>query len=151
MNEQVTPLTDQDVLIFNEMRAGLRNLITQGSEVYDTVDGKLAVINATLRDGKFDPSNAWLVQALGLTFGDALAERLGMTWAIVTDAQGRVPVLILPGTSLKLSAFTTIQQRLQAGEAVDAVSLFNAFCHSVQTIKQPRRSLFGRLFGPRLA
>ncbi len=150
MKEQVTPLTDQDVALFNEMRAGLRSLITQGVDAYDTVGGKLAIIDATLRDSKFDRTNIWLLQALGLTFGDALAEQLGMTWAIVTDAQGRVPALVLPGTSLKLFAFTTIKKRIDADEPVEVSPLFNAFCDQVNRIRTPPKSFLKRLFGPRL-
>ncbi len=150
MKEQVTPITDQDAAVFNEMRTGLRSLIVQGGDAYDTIEGKLAVIDATLRDSKFDPSNVWLLQALGLTFGDALAQQLGMTWAIVTDANGRVPVLILPGTSSKLSAFTTIQKRVAAGEPIEVFPLFSAFCDQIDRIRTPPKSFFKRLFGSRL-
>jgi hypothetical protein len=151
MKEQVTPITGQDAAVLDEMRNWLRGLFKPDAhDSYDTVGGKLAVINTVLRDSKFDRSNVWLLQALGLGFGDALSQRLGMTWAIVTDAQGRTPALILPGTSLKLFAFTTIQKRVEAGEECEAISLFNAFCHQIQRIKQPKQSFLGRLFGPRL-
>ena len=150
MEEHVTPITDQDAAIFNEMRTGLRGLITRDGDAYDTIGGKLAVIDATVRDSKFDPSNVWLLQALGLTLGDALAQQLGMTWAIVTDANGRVPILVLPGTSLKLSAFTAIQKRVAVGESIEVFPLFKAFCDQVGRIKTPPKSFLKRLFGPRL-
>jgi hypothetical protein len=151
MEQQVTAITDQDAAVFEEMRNWLRGWVNPDArDAFDTVAGKLAVVDAVFRHSEFDRSNAWLLQTLGLVFGDALSQQLGMKWVILTDAQGRTPALILPGTSLKLFAFTMIQKRVETGEEFDAVSLFEAFCHQVQSIAQPKRSLLGRLFGPRL-
>jgi hypothetical protein len=152
MEGEVTPLTEQDAAGLDEMRNWLRGLFGPDAQrSLDTVVGKLAVIDVVLRDRKLDRSNVTLLQALGLCFGDALAQQLGMKWAIVTDDLGRTPALVLPGTSLKLFVFTTIQKRVETGEQFDAASLFEAFCHQVQTIAQPKRSWLGRLLGPRLS
>src|SRR5262249_36054847 len=112
--------------------------------------GKLAVVQTILRNRWFDPNEAWQLQALGVGLGDALAQQLGMVWVNVQDQHGRQPILRLPGTSLKLSAFTMIQKRVMQGEEVDVPSLLGTLCHSVEQSRAPKRSLFGRLFGSRL-
>ena len=90
MEEQVTAITDQDAVGFDEMRNWLRGRLNPDArDAYDTVGGKLAVVDAVLRHSEFDRSNVWLLQTLGLAFGDAVSQQLGMKWAIVTDAQGR--------------------------------------------------------------
>jgi Domain of unknown function (DUF3806) len=151
MDEQITPMTDQDAAGFDEMRNFLVGLFTPETQVdYDTLDEKLAIVDAILGDSRFDPSNVGLLQALGVCFGDAISQQLGMEWVIVTNAQGRFPALNLPGTSLKVYAFTTIQKRVENGEEFDAISLFEAFCRDFQSITQPKRSLLGRIFGSRL-
>src|ERR1700731_3591789 len=120
------------------MRNWLRVHFKTGMEgEYDTIQGKLSVVDAILRNGWFDKNDIWQLQALGLGFGDAIAQQLGMSWVIVTDSIGRVPALLLRGTTLKLFAFTTIQKRISMDELVEVFPLFNAFCHQIDSIRKP--------------
>lgn len=152
MQEKITPLLDQDRAHLDELREWLRGHFPENERAkYEDIGGKLAVVQAILQNRWFDPNQAWHLHALGVGFGDALAQRLGVAWMIVEDEYGRTPVLQLPGTSLKLYAFTMIQKRVMQGEDVDVPSLFEIFCQQVSQIRAPKRSFFGRLFGPRLA
>jgi hypothetical protein len=56
----------------------------------------------------------------------------------------------LPGTSLPPSAFTMIRKRVVNREDIDVFSMFATSCHAIEQIRAPKRSFFGRLFGPRL-
>jgi hypothetical protein len=151
MQERVTQLSDDDRAYLDELRKWLRgHFLESECAKYDEIGGKLAVVQTILQNRWFDPNEAWQLHALGVGMGDALAQQLGMVWMIVQDEHGRQPILQLPGTSLKLGAFTMIQKRVVEGEDVDVPSLFEAFCHSVEQIRAPKRSLFGRLFGSRL-
>lgn len=150
--EVVSELTDQDVADFETMRDWLRGHFKEGAaNQYDTLAGKLSVIDAIVRNGWFDRNNLNELQALGLGLGDAIAQQIGLQWAIVTDRHGdRIPILILPRTSLQLSAFTMIQKRIAQNEEVEVFPLFEALCQQIESIRAPKRSLLGRLFGPRL-
>ena len=151
MPEEVTQLSDNDRAYLDELRKWLRGHFPEGeSAKYDEIGGKLAVVQAILDNRWFDPNQAWQLQALGVGMGDALAQQLGMGWVIIDDEHGREPILQLPGTSFRLGAFTMIQKRVIQGENIDVPSLFEAFCHSVEEIRAPKRSLFGRLFGSQL-
>ncbi len=151
MQEKVTQLSGDDQAYLDELRNWLRGHFVENERAkYDEIGGKLAVVQNILQNRWFDPNKAWQLHALGVGIGDALAQRLGMTWVIVQDAHGRQPILQFPGTSLKLGAFTMIQKRVMQGEEIDVPSLFEAFCHSFEQIRAPKRSLFGRMFGPRL-
>lgn len=152
MQETITPLTDEDRVYLDRLRTWLRGHFKEGEQAkYDQIEGKLFVVDAIIKNNWFDRKQPSQLQALGVGIGDALAQRLGMSWVVVEDQFGRSPTLHLHGTSLKLNAFTMIQKRVANGEDdIDAFSLFGAFCHSVEQIRAPKRSMLGRLFGPRL-
>ncbi|MBN3789235.1 DUF3806 domain-containing protein [Burkholderia sp. Ac-20353] len=151
--ETITPLTDADLAVFDRMRRWLLAPLDDGHEfLYDSIRGKLLIVQAVLQAKRFGPHNVLELQALGVAFGDALAQQLDLTWMISDSIQfGRRPVLNLPGTSLAIGAFTAIQKRVVQGEPVDVRALFDAFCDSTERLIRPRRSLWGRLFGERLA
>jgi len=133
VNEQIGELSDQDKHVFEQMRSWLRGHFKKAEEgKYDTIEGKLCVVDAILRNGWLDKNNAWQLQALGLGFGDAISQQLGMSWTIITDSDGSVPALVFRGTSLKLFAFTAIQKRMAMDEPVDVFPLFDAFCSLVE-------------------
>lgn len=70
MEEQVTAITDQDAAAFDEMRNWLRGRVDPDArDAYETVGGKLAVVDAVLRHSEFDRSNVWLLQTWDLLSG----------------------------------------------------------------------------------
>ena len=47
---------------------------------YATLDGKLALLAAILSNAWIDASETVKLQSLGITFGDAIAQKLGLRW-----------------------------------------------------------------------
>jgi hypothetical protein len=67
-----------------------------------------------------------------VTFGDALAQELGLRWIMVEDEYGRDPALKLDGTCVLVFPLTSISKRVERGEQVDAYQLFETACATVQ-------------------
>ncbi|TWT17018.1 DUF3806 domain-containing protein, partial [Luteimonas marina] len=60
---------------------------------YNTVEGKLALVDAILTNGWVSAADTLKLQCLGITFGDALAQHMGLDWVAVEDEYGRDPAL----------------------------------------------------------
>ncbi len=99
---------------------------------YETVEGKLKLMDAILRNGWVTSADTLKLQCLGITFGDALAQHLCLEWVTVEDEHGRDPALRLHGTSILLFPMTSISKRMERGEAVDIHRLFDAACSTLQ-------------------
>ena len=102
---------------------------------YETVDGKLRLLDTILRSNRIEPSETWKLQCLGITFGDALAQRLGLVWVAVEDEHGRDPALRDEDTSIVTFPMTTISKRVERGEAVDVRRLFDMACQSITRLR----------------
>jgi Domain of unknown function (DUF3806) len=101
---------------------------------YATVEAKLLLLETILSNGWVEPTETVKLQALGVAFGDALVQQLGLTWVAVDDEFGRDAALVLEGTSVKVFPLTSISKRVEAGEAVDVRKLFAAACSTIQRI-----------------
>lgn len=95
---------------------------------YEPLDGKLSLIEAILKNGWVEQSETWKLQALGIAFGDALAQKLMLDWVTVDDEYGCDPALNWPGTSLYSYPLTTISKRIEQGEYVNVRELFDIAC-----------------------
>lgn len=98
---------------------------------YDTIEGKLALLDAILANGWVQASETIKLQSLGIAFGDALAQRLGLRWVTVEDEYGRDPALKLDGTSVVTFPLTAISKRAERGERIDVYALFESACSSI--------------------
>ncbi len=97
-------------------------------ERYAPLESKLTLIEAILQNGWIEPSETWKLQALGIAFGDALAQKLMLDWVTVDDEYGCDPALNWPGTSLYSYPLTTISKRIEQGENVNVRELFDIAC-----------------------
>lgn len=95
---------------------------------YASLEAKLYVIDAILKNGWVNAGDTWELQAMGIAFGDAIAQKLGLDWVTVDDEYGCDPALNWPGTSLFSYPMTTISKRVEQGETVDVYDLFDAAC-----------------------
>lgn len=95
---------------------------------YATLEGKLSLIAAILQNGWVEKAETWKLQALGIAFGDALAQKLMLDWVTVDDEYGCDPALNWPGTSIYSYPLTTISKRIEKGEHVDVRELFDLAC-----------------------
>ena len=133
MDQIIEPLGPDDARDVEAKRDWVRNHYEpQARHKYDTLDGKLRVVDAILANGWVGAEDTLKLQCLGIAFGDALAQELGLAWVAVEDDYGRDPALQLPGTSVLVFAMTAIAKRVEDGESVDAFALFDDFCASIR-------------------
>ncbi len=99
---------------------------------YDTVEGKLALLDTILGSGWIDATETIKLQCLGIAFGDAMAQRLGLHWVTVEDEYGRDPALKRYGTSLLAFPLTSISKRIERGETVVVRALFESACAAIE-------------------
>jgi hypothetical protein len=97
-------------------------------ERYAPLESKLTLIETILQNGWIEPSETWKLQALGVAFGDALAQKLMLEWVTVDDEYGCDPALNWPGTSLYSYPLTAISKRIEQGENVNVRELFESSC-----------------------
>ncbi len=103
---------------------------------YNTLDGKLTLVDTILRNNWIAPDETLKLQCLGVTFGDALAQRLGLTWVAVEDKYGRDPALTLEGTSVLVFPLTSISKRIERGEEVEVYGLFEDACRTIERLRR---------------
>jgi hypothetical protein len=106
---------------------------------YETVAGKLQLLDTIIRSDWIEPSETWKLQSLGVTLGDAVAQQTGLGWVAVEDHHGRDPALRYQNTSLVVFPLTMISKRIERGETVDVYELFNGICETITRVKRQVR------------
>jgi len=137
MKQKVEELSSEDIARVEAQRKWVReHYPPESEEKYQTLDGKLVLLNAILKNKWIEPTETVKLQCLGITFGDALAQRLGLKWVAVEDEYGRDPALIAEGTSIITFPLTSISKRIENGEEVDVFNLFENACAKINELKQ---------------
>lgn len=138
--------TDHSVLGSNERArlTALRDWVKghfaeAADQKYEPIDGKLRLIRTILANGWVNPDETWKLQALGVAFGDAIAQKLQMDWVTVDDEFGRDPALNWPGTTVLSYPITMISKRIERGENVDTHELFDHVCLDLSEMAQSGR------------
>ena len=133
MHQSIQALDQEGSAEVEAKRAWVRDhYAPQDRHKYDSVEGKLALLDAILATGWVTSSDTLKLQRLGITFGDALAQHMGLHWVSVEDEYGRDPALRLEGTSVLVFPMTSISKRVERGESVDVHALFNAACDAIR-------------------
>jgi hypothetical protein len=136
MDQKFEPLNPDDIADLEAKRAWVRGHYDEAARhKYDTLDGKLRLLDAILQNKWIAPEETLKLQCLGVTFGDALAQRLGLTWVAVEDDYGRDPALALDGTSVRAFPLTSISKRIERGEEVEIHRLFEQACTAIERLK----------------
>jgi hypothetical protein len=65
-------------------------------EKYNSIDGKLRLNQTILDNNRIESHETWKLQALGLTFGDPIKQKLILEWVLVQDEFGSDPALNWP-------------------------------------------------------
>ena len=104
-------------------------------ENYETPSGKLALLNAILKQTVFSPTDTYELQCMGVVLGDAFVQGLGLEWVIVEDSYGRDPALRMPGTSIIIYPLTMISKRLEREKAIDVIELFGVLAEEIEQMK----------------
>ena len=140
VEQKIDALSADDVARVEKQRAWVRDHYDAAARhEYETVEGKLRLLDTIVRSKWTEPSETWKLQSLGIAFGDALAQKMGLIWVAVEDTHGRDPALRDQGTSIVLFPMTTISKRIERGETVDVRALFDAACHSVVRLRDDLR------------
>src|SRR5262249_19452992 len=136
MEQKIEPLAPDDVAHMEKQREWVRgHHEPDARHQYDTVQGKLRLLDAILRSNWIAPTETWKLQSLGITFGDALAQQVGLSWVAVDDERGRDPALRYGNTSLVVFPLTMISKRVERGDAVDIYELFEGICQTISRVK----------------
>ena len=133
MDQIIEDLNEQDLAEIEAKRSWVREHYELHAQYkYEIVEGKLVIVDSILQNNRVLPTDTLKLQCLGIAFGDALAQELGLIWVAVEDEYGRDPALALVGTTVIVFPMTTISKRIENGEAVDVYELFNSACSSIK-------------------
>jgi hypothetical protein len=125
MEQRVTsPLADDWERIDSQRRWVQDHFDESSRHLYESRDEKLRLLQAILDAKWIAPDETVKLQCLGVAFGDALAQDLGLEWVMVEDEYGRDPAVRKPGTTVIAFPLTMISKRLERGETVDVRDLF---------------------------
>lgn len=127
--DSIDPATESDLQAKRDWVAGHWN--DDSRHKYATIEGKLDLLEAILAGGWIASAETVKLQALGATFGDAIAQKLLMEWVLVEDEYGQTAALNWPGTKLLSFPLTMIAKRVEDGEAVDVRDLFEGVCERI--------------------
>jgi hypothetical protein len=136
MEQKVEPLSETDTAHVEKQRSWVRDHYTPETRgQYESLEGKLTLLETIMKEGWVGPRETWKLQSLGITFGDALAQKMGLSWIVVEDQYGRDPALHEPGTSILVFPLTTISKRIERGEAVSVRDLFANACDAIASVR----------------
>src|SRR5579871_503759 len=136
VDQKLQSLNSDDIADLEAKRTWVRDHYDEAAQhKYNTLDGKLRLLDTILQNGWIAPDETLKLQCLGVTFGDALAQRLGLTWVAVEDEYGRDPALTLDGTSVRVFPLTSISKRLERGDEVDVYGLFEEACTTIERLR----------------
>jgi len=125
-DQTVSDLLPEDRERLQEQRAVVEAYLADPEEKakYATAGGKRDLLQTLLANKVFGPDETYKLQCMGIVFGDAFVQELGVQWVMVEDKYGRDPALRLEGTSILLFPLTMISKRIEPGEDVDVSGLF---------------------------
>ena len=124
MKQRVEEPSHEELLRIEAQRSWVRDHFDPDTRTqYETVDGKLKLLDAILSQDWIRPDETVKLQCLGIAFGDILVQDLGLRWITVEDEYGRDPALRLDGSSVLVFPLTTISKRIERGEKVDIYAL----------------------------
>lgn len=103
---------------------------------FNTAAGKVGTIRAILDAGIYSVDDTYELQCLGIVLGDAFVQDMGMQWVIVTDEYGTDPALRDPNSrSILLFPLTMISKRIERGEQVDVLDLYNGVANEIEQMR----------------
>lgn len=136
MAQELHSLSEEDIRDLEAKRHWVREHYEfHAEDKYLTLEGKLDLLDTILSKNWIEPNETIKLQCLGITFGDALEQVLGLEWRMVEDEYGRDPALVLIGTSIVVFPQTSISKRIEAGEVVDVYELFKSACSAIQRVR----------------
>jgi hypothetical protein len=116
LEQRVELLSDQERAQLEKQRSWVRDhYLPEAREKYESLEGKLHLLEGILRSNWVAQDEAWKLQSLGVTFGDAFVQKMGFTWVAVEDEIDRTPAIQDVGTTTILFPLPMIQKRVLRG------------------------------------
>lgn len=103
--------------------------------LYQDTSNKLRVVATIVENNWVEASETLKLQSLGVAFGDALAETVGLDWVTFSLDGEEWPGLRFESTSLFVHPLTMISKRVEASEEVDVIELFRGLAHQIEELK----------------
>lgn len=136
MEQKIKKITEEMTLRLESQRNWVRNHLEQASfESYNTVQGKLTLLDTILNSNWITKDETNKLQCLGVTFGDIFVQDLNFIWVEIEDQYGIDPALKFENTSLILFPLTMISKRIENDEIVNIVELYNSLKVKVLELK----------------
>ena len=131
-------LSTTDMLQIESQRAWLReHYLPESRGKYDTIEGKLNIIDAILLGSTNSIFTVDRQRALEIVFADALTQETDAQWAIVVEGEVRTPVLIIPGSQVIVMPLVSFSQLQLAKNVTDLRQIFE---RTVLSIHQQKTS-----------
>jgi hypothetical protein len=122
---QIQSLTAIDRQYMGEQRKTVEGLANRlGRRVSGIATRDLDTLQEIIDRRWVDAEDVQTQQALGIVFGDLLAEELDFDWVIYRDKKGRSRALRYREEDIYVFPITLISRRLSAGAALSVESLF---------------------------
>jgi hypothetical protein len=100
MGQRVLPLAGEVAADIEAKRKWVLGHYERDPEAsYATVEAKLLLLDTILSNNWVEPTETVKLRALGVAFGDALAQQLGLTWVAIDDEYGCDAALIAAACS----------------------------------------------------
>jgi hypothetical protein len=99
---------------------------------FQTVPGKLGALRAIMKVEPIRPGKKDLLDALGIVLGDTFVQDMGFHWVVLGDALGSHLAIRYRRSNIFLDPLTMIAERIQHGEQVDVLDLYNETAAGVE-------------------
>lgn len=101
----------------------------------------LALIQQVLDSGSIEPEATYTLESLGMAFGKVFVEQhAGYDWWMVEDEYGRDPAIRFEQTALLTFPLTMLSKRVEDGESIDVVELFESLSERLAELSAETRS-----------
>jgi hypothetical protein len=126
MSQEISELRPDDIEFMDGQRYWVAGHLADDAEAsFDEVGVKVQVLQAVLDNEWVSAGATAKLQALGVVFGDVLAELLSAPWVIVEDEYGRDPAVLVSDDPVLIFPVTMISKRVEDGETVDVAELLS--------------------------
>ena len=138
MSQSITELTPADTTFLDQQRWWVAGFLAEDSGAsFAELSVKLQVLQAIIDNGWVARNETAKLQALGVVFGDMLAELLSVPWVMVEDEFGRDPALLITDDPVLVFPVTMISKRIEDDETVDVAALLTIAAESAMGYIDP--------------
>jgi hypothetical protein len=144
MEQIVRAMSENMVERIEHQRNWVKGHLTEESTLkYDTVEGKILLLQGIIDAGYYRKEQTMELQSLGITLGDLLIQSMELEWVEVEDEYGLDPALRHKDTEtykhILLFPLTMISKRIENGEAVNIRTLLRMLCDTVASAAKDRQ------------